>query len=227
MSESIPSITTVAPDTAIEHQNVPVEHRGLHEFLYGSGDEHTTGTTPVPTLDSLADQIVSLESWCETVGTVKVAGVYGVYDRDRQLQYVNISRNVALSLKGHLSQLGADICALVRVQPFKFPQRQVMADLQAAWIAENGTVPPGNGDRADLWTDTPLAAMSPAERAAYEEKKLKLRKAMADTALVLPVVAVSPAEHQQNLEAAVHSDDWSSVINTQTQATIAEESGRP
>ncbi len=220
MSESVSPITV--PNTAIEHQNVPVEHRGLHEFLYGSGDEHTTGITPAPTLDDLAAQVLPLESWCERAGAVKVAGVYGVFDRDRQLQYVNISRNVSLSLKGHLNQLGADLCAFVRVQPFKFPQRQVMADLQTAWIAENGTMPPGNGDRADLWTDTPLAAMTPEERAAYEEKKLKLRKAMADTTLVLPI-PVSPAEQQQNLAAAIHDDDWSSVINTQTQAAIADD----
>jgi hypothetical protein len=221
VSESTPP--TVAPETALEHQNVPVEHRGLHEFLYGAGDDHTTGETLAPTLDSLADQIVPLDAWCEVVGTAKMAGVYGVFDRDRQLQYVNISRNVPLSLKGHLSQLGADVCSFVRVQPFKFPQRQVMADLQAAWVAENGTIPPGNCAGADLWTETPLAAMSPAERIAYEEKKLKLRKAMADTALVLPV-AVPTADQSQNLAAAVHSDDWSSVINTQTQATLTDES---
>jgi hypothetical protein len=216
----------VLPELHLEHQNVPVEHRGLHDFLYGNGDDHTVADSATLTLDNMADRIVPLATWCEIVGTAKVAGVYAVWDGDLQLHYVNISRNVALSVKGHLNQLGPDICAFVRVQPFKFPQRQVMADLQAAWIAENGAVPPGNGDRADLWTETPLAAMSPAERAAYEEKKLKLRKAMADNTLSQPAAIAAPTtlsatEQRQNL-AAAHSDDWSSVIHSQTQATLPE-----
>lgn len=56
---------------------------------------------------------------------------------------------------------------------------------QQDWLAEAGTVPPGNGVEAHLWDGTDeeqeadlIAKMSPAERAAYEDKKLKLRKAM-------------------------------------------------
>ena len=59
------------------------------------------------------------------------------------------------------------------------------------WLQEAGVVPPGNGVEAHLWEGEDssssggssseaelVAQMSPAERAAYEDKKLKLRKAM-------------------------------------------------
>jgi hypothetical protein len=74
-------------------------------------------------------------------------------------------------------------------------------------------MPIGNTDAADgLWAkttgDAAIAAMSPAERSAYEEKKLKLRKAMADSTL------------SQDTPAVAQGDDWSSVIQTQTQDTL-------
>ncbi len=214
---------------AIEHQNVPVAHRGLHDFLYSSEDEHAAVTSAAPTIavtiESVAAQVMPLEDWCTLAGEAKVAGVYAVLDGDRQLQYVNISRHVGLSLKGHQTQLGAELCAFVRVQPFTFPKREAMAALQAAWLAENGTVPIGNRDAASLWAETTgaaaLAAMSPAERAAYEEKKLKLRKAMADGTLNREQpIAATAAERRQDLENAVSDDDWSGIIREQTQKTL-------
>ena len=61
--------------------------------------------------------------------------------------------------------------------------------------------------------------MTDAERDAYEEKKLKLRKAMADATLTDELAAQdrqSEAElkRRQKLEAAVKNDDWSSVIDS-------------
>jgi hypothetical protein len=204
---------TAPSETPIEHQDVPIAHQGLHDFLYSSVDEHGVGAnvaTPVAAIDDAA--IVALDDWCDRAGDTKVAGVYAVFDADRQLQYVNISRNVSLSLRGHQTQLGADCCAFVRVQSFSFPDRAAMAAVQADWIAANGVVPIGNADTDGLWAATvgaaAIAAMSPAERAAYEEKKLKLRKAMADSTL------------SQDLPAVAQGDDWSSVIQTQTQATL-------
>ena len=61
-----------------------------------------------------------------------------------------------------------------------------------------------------------IAAISAAERQAYDEKKLKLRKAMAETDLSQELSGDRP----QNLEAAVTQDDWSSVVQEQTQETL-------
>ncbi len=211
-------------ESQIEHQNVPVAHRGLHDFLYSSDGEHAAGvkaTIAVPTEDT----IMTLQDWFEVTGDVKVAGVYGVLDCDRQLQYVNISRNVSLSLRSHQAQLGSELCASVRVFPFRSPKRDEMMAVQTNWIAENGTVPIGNQDNDNPWANATgaaaIAAMTPAERSAYEEKKLKLRSAMADSTLNREKAAMTTAEDDRhNLEQAVQSDDWSSVINAQTQDTL-------
>jgi hypothetical protein len=67
--------------------------------------------------------------------------------------------------------------------------------------------------------------MSAEEQKAYEEKKLKLRKAMADSTLTkeLETAAKSEGERHPHLEAAVNNDDWSAVIQSQTQETKSGE----
>lgn len=207
----------------IEHQNVPQEHQGLHSFLYGSDNEHTATPTSAPNLDSQGDEMMSVAEWSEKAAGTKIAGVYAVFNGDHQLQYVGISRNVLLSLNGHISQVGEDACAFLRLTTFKFPKREDMENLRDAWIAEAGTPPPGNDAESGLWAGTvgeaAKLAMTPAEREAYEEKKLKLRKAMADQALSkeMDQLTESEAERRQNLEAAVKNDDWSGVIQTSHQ----------
>jgi hypothetical protein len=44
-----------AENTAIEHQNVPEGHQGLHGFLYGSEDEHTAAVTTTPSLENSSE----------------------------------------------------------------------------------------------------------------------------------------------------------------------------
>lgn len=207
----------------VEHKNVPVEHRGLHDFLYNSGDEHTVTVTATQNIDS--DLVMPLDAWCQYSQNAKVAGVYAVLDAERRTQYVGYSRNVLLSLKGHVAQNGQETCAFVRVQTFKFPKREEMEKLRDAWLSELSTVPNGNGAARQMWAGTvgeaSRAAMSAAERNAYEEKKLKLRKAIADSTLSseLETMDESDASRRQKLDAAVQNDDWSSVINSQTQQT--------
>jgi hypothetical protein len=56
--------------------------------------------------------------------------------------------------------------------------------------------------------------MSATERNAYEEKKLKLRKAIADATLSREseVMDANDAQRRQKLDAAVKNDDWSSMF---------------
>ena len=202
----------------IEHQNVPVAHQGLHDFLYSSGaDEHAVEATTTAAPAGDGDQVASIDAWKAETGTRKVAGVYAVLDRDRVPQYISYSRNIALSLESHLTQHGPDICAFVRVQAFKFPKRTEMEALCTAWIAELETPPSGNldgGQWAKTIGEASRSVMSDADRQAYEEKKLKLRKAMADATLMREETPLSQAEteRRQKLEAAVTNDDWSAVI---------------
>jgi hypothetical protein len=203
---------------SIEHQNVPVAHQGLHNFLYSAEDEHTaTEVSITPQMANEGTEIISLDTWRAVATNAKIAGVYAVLDSERCTQYIGYSRNVLLSLNGHVTQNGEQNCAFVRVQPFKFPKRQEMEDLRDAWIAELDTVPSGNAGEGGMWASTvgevAKAVMSDTERQAYEEKKLKLRKAMADTTLLKEVEKVDTSE------VAVKDDDWSAVINAQTQET--------
>ena len=217
---------TTEQSTSIEHQNVPQAHKGLHDFLYSSDDEHSAVALEAPALEINTDNTIALEAWCAETAEAKVAGVYAVLDGDRQTQYIGYSRNVTLSLKSHLAQHGAQTCAFVKVQPFKFPKREEMEQLRDAWITELPQPPSGNADTSGTWAGTVKDAasqtMSPAEREAYEEKKLKLRRAMADGTLHQEAPqAQTDAERQQALEAAVEGDNWSAVIREQTQDTQA------
>jgi hypothetical protein len=206
------------PKPTLEHQNVPENHQGLHDFLYdGSGDEHGV-SHPTPVAPQ-SHEIVNIESWLATVEDQKIAGVYAVFDQQQQAQYIGYSRNVGLSLRGHITDNGPQICAWVRVQTFQFPNRSEMEALRDAWIAETGSVPPGNeGD--GTWAATVGASaatvMSASEREAHEAKKLKLRTAMADETLQKEKEAAANAENRRS---AVEADDWSALIDGQTQET--------
>ncbi|MEH2175361.1 GIY-YIG nuclease family protein [Nostoc sp.] len=210
----------------IEHQNVPINHRGLHDFLYSSDNEHAAIEVSItPELANNGTEIIEFEAWSVAAQNAKIAGVYAVLDAERHTQYIGYSRNVLLSLNSHLRQNGEQKCAFVRVQAFKFPKRQEMEDLRDAWIAELESTPPGNATESEMWASTvgeaTKAVMSEAQLQAYEEKKLKLRKAMADTTLSkeLETTDASEAERQRQLEAAVNNDDWSVIIDAQTQET--------
>jgi predicted GIY-YIG superfamily endonuclease len=213
------------PDLPIEHQNVPTNHQGLHDFLYSAADEHAV-IIAQPQLSVDSDVVLPLSEWQALAENARVAGVYAVLDSDDRTQYIGYSRNVLTSLKGHLAEHGSDVCAGVRVQVFKFPKREEMESLRDAWIAELAEVPPGNTGEGGIWATTvgeiAKAAMSDAEKAAYEEKKLKLRRAMADGALSrdLDAAALSNEQKRDNFVAAMTDDNWSAVIQEQTAETI-------
>jgi hypothetical protein len=214
----------VTNDLPLEHQNVPTAHQGLHEFLYSAADEHGAASTE-PTLEVDGNQVLPLSEWQALAENARVAGVYAVLDADRQTQYIGYSRNVFTALKGHLAEHGSEVCAYVRVQPFKFPKREEMEGLRDRWIGELTAVPPGNNGTG-VWATTvgaiAKAAMSAAEQAAYEEKKLKLRRAMADSALSkeLDAVAISDEQKRAQFAAAMNEDNWSVVIQGQTAETL-------
>lgn len=206
-----------------EHQNVPLEHRGLHDFLYSSDNEHAATVTSTPDLESNGTELLALETWCQQAQNAKVAGVYAVLDAEQRTQYVGYSRNVLLALNSHVAQNGQQTCAFVRVQTFKFPKREAMEQLRDAWLEQLGSIPPGNSDAREKWTSTvgeaAQVAMSATERQAYEEKKLKMLQAIADTKLSHEL-DTDKSQQRQKIEAAVNNDDWSSVIDSQTQETL-------
>jgi len=207
----------------LEHQNVPVAHQGLHSFLYSSDDEHNLDIAIVA-VDSDGTEINEVAKWLEQKSAKKVAGVYAILDRDRTYQYIGYSRDILRSVNGHIAQNGTEICAYIRVKTYKFPKRDSMETLKNEWMAELDYVPQGNADGSNTWArtigETAKASMTQSEKDAYESKKLKLRKAMADPTLIDEMTAnnaqtKTEAERRQKLEAAVKNDDWSSVIASQ------------
>jgi len=214
-----------SPESSIEHQNVPEAHQGLHSFLYSSENEHSENTDAANIyIENDGTEIVSLQEWRSQLGNAKLAGVYAVLDLDRSYQYIGYSRNISLSLNGHLTQIGDRVCSFVRVKSFKFPKREQMELLRDNWLGELAYIPSGNGADRSMWASTvgevALSAMTETERHAYEEKKLKIRKAMADSNLTadLEKMDVNDRDRHEKLEAAVVQDDWSAVIQSQHQS---------
>lgn len=96
-------------------------------------------------------------------------GVYAIFDREKVLQFVGYSRDVYLSLKQHLVRQPQQ-CYWVKVQTIERPSRTVLENIENAWIGENGSVPLGNGDNKEKWTN-PIdvkKVMTPEEQANYQ-----------------------------------------------------------
>ncbi|WP_414570146.1 GIY-YIG nuclease family protein [Nostoc sp. CCY 9925] len=79
-------------------------------------------------------------------------GVYAIFDQEKSLQFVGYSRDVYLSLKQHLVRQPQQ-CYWVKVQTIERPSRTVLENIENAWIAENGSVPGGNGENKQKWID--------------------------------------------------------------------------
>jgi hypothetical protein len=209
---------------SVEHQNVPEAHRGLHDFLYQSDDEHAANRVNATSgLQSSGMEVLPLETWRSHPANTKVAGVYAVLDTAGRTQYVGYSRNILLALNAHMALNGPETCAFIRVQTFKYPKRDAMEALRDAWLSALDRLPPGNGEASQQWAGTVgeavQAAMLTEERNAYEEKKLKLRKAMADTTLVNESQMRDTGPSQRTADGRLENDDWSSTIDEQNQQT--------
>ena len=97
-------------------------------------------------------------------------GVYAIFNQDKTLQYVGYSRDIYLSLKQHLVRQPNN-CYWLKVQTITRPSRSILDDIRQAWIEENGSIPPGNGEDEAKWTE-PIdakSALSESETEAYQQ----------------------------------------------------------
>jgi len=108
-------------------------------------------------------------------------GVYAIYDEAQTLCYIGYSRDVSLSLKQHLVRQPQQ-CYWIKVQTSDRPSRTLLESIRAAWVAENGSLPIGNGAEDALWSQ-PIDAktrMTPTEKDTYvnsdESGKIKTLK---------------------------------------------------
>jgi hypothetical protein len=111
-------------------------------------------------------------------------GVYAIFDQDKVLQFVGYSRDISLSLQQHLVRQ-PQRCYWLKVQTIDRPSRTILEEIRSTWIAENGSVPVGNGADEALWNQAIDAKtqMTPEEQAAYTASddlgKTKLLKRVA------------------------------------------------
>ncbi|WP_341524971.1 GIY-YIG nuclease family protein [Nostoc sp. UHCC 0302] len=96
-------------------------------------------------------------------------GVYAIFDQEKVLQFIGYSRDIYLSLKQHLVRQPQQ-CYWVKAQTIERPSRTVLESIENAWIAENGSMPVGNGNDKEKWTQ-PIdvkVVMTPEEQARYQ-----------------------------------------------------------
>jgi hypothetical protein len=111
-------------------------------------------------------------------------GIYAIFDESQSLQFVGYSRDIYLSLKQHLVRQ-PEHCYWVKATTIERPNRTFLESVQSAWIAENGSIPAGNGEANAMWLD-PIDtnyAMTTAERDSFADldglAQIKLLKQVA------------------------------------------------
>ncbi|XP_010505445.1 PREDICTED: bifunctional monothiol glutaredoxin-S16, chloroplastic isoform X2 [Camelina sativa] len=123
-SFSFPSLSFTLRDT---------ERSRRRPFLIVSAVKSLTETELLPISES--DSIPS------------ASGVYAVYDKSDELQFVGISRNIASSVSAHLKSV-PELCGSVKVGIVEEPDKAVLTQAWKSWIEEHiketGKVPPGN-----------------------------------------------------------------------------------
>ncbi|CAI5497632.1 unnamed protein product [Closterium sp. Naga37s-1] len=176
----------------------------------------------------------------------KLAGIYAVYDGAGALQYVGYSRNIVVSLKGHRAAMGEELCSSVRVQVYRADSllsRAVLDGERRRWLQELGqsesfmqtsSFARWEAQGAQVGAAAAAAAeggeLSDGERAEQEERRLRMRKAMGENLM-------DDEEYRRRVEGgesdgesdrrrmqllqATEGDDWSSVIDGQTQETVS------
>ncbi len=96
-------------------------------------------------------------------------GVYAIFDCEKTLQFIGYSRDVFLSLRQHLVRQ-SQYCYWVKIETIERPSRKILEEIEQAWIAENGSLPIGNGENKEKWI-SPIdakALITPEEQANYD-----------------------------------------------------------
>ena len=138
----------------------------------------------IPSLSSLEYLAYLNNDGCIDEDIQGKIGVYAIFDRTQELQYVGYSRDVYLSLKQHLIRQPEN-CYWIKLQTITRPSRKILDDIASAWIAENGQTPVGNDIEQSLWSE-PIDAnptMTEEEKAQYQQNdelgQTKIRKKVA------------------------------------------------
>ena len=97
-------------------------------------------------------------------------GVYAIFNRQQELQFVGYSRDIYLSLKQHLVRQPQN-CYWLKTQTINRPSRKILDDIAQSWLKELGKTPSGNGEAIAAWTE-PIdikPTMTAEEKAQYQQ----------------------------------------------------------
>jgi hypothetical protein len=143
-----------------------------------------SSNSDIPSLESL-----EILEYIDDTGELPIQlqhqiGIYAIFDQSQILQFVGYSRDIYLSLKQHLVRQ-PEYCYWVKATTIDRPNRTFLESVQSAWIAENSSIPTGNGEAKSAWLD-PIAtnyAMTAAESDSFEDldglAQIKLLKQVA------------------------------------------------
>eukprot|EP00250_Pteridium_aquilinum_P016351 c23061_g1_i2 orf=224-1060(+) len=100
------------------------------------------------------------------------ASVYAIFDNDKVLQYIGISRQVYSSMRLHFARVPLK-CYYVKIQNISKPSRSLLELIKERWIEESGFIPCGNdsGPEQNVW-ENPLDCkplMTDEETHKFEE----------------------------------------------------------
>ena len=103
----------------------------------------------IPTLASLDIQPYLVDGELPPEWNGKV-GIYAIFDQDKALQYVGYSRDISVGLTQHLVRCPQQ-CHWFKVHTVERPSRTLLDKIRTAWLAEYGSIPPGNSDQQLQW----------------------------------------------------------------------------
>ncbi|CAK7343884.1 unnamed protein product [Dovyalis caffra] len=85
-------------------------------------------------------------------------GIYAVYDKNNDLQFIGISRNIGASVFSHLKSV-PELCNSVKVGVVDEPDKASLTEAWKSWMEEHikatGKVPPGNESGNVTWVRQP------------------------------------------------------------------------
>ncbi|MFS7997466.1 putative glutaredoxin, GIY-YIG endonuclease superfamily, Thioredoxin-like superfamily [Helianthus anomalus] len=162
MNLSSPSFTTTATSSfmSANRTKTPFSHSYTkYPSIFSPFPLKITHTTknPRPYLNLVVSAIGKL-SESETVPVSSVfpsaSGVYAVYDKNGDLQFVGLSRNIQASVLFHQKSV-PELCASIKIGVVDNPDRTTLTEAWKSWMEEHievtGKVPPGNEKGNTTW----------------------------------------------------------------------------
>ncbi|KAM0941247.1 putative glutaredoxin, Thioredoxin-like superfamily [Dioscorea sansibarensis] len=96
-------------------------------------------------------ELISIPTGSDGLGSIipSAPGIYGVYDKNGDLQFIGVTRNVAASIATHCKSV-PDLCSSVKVGLVEeaSADRETLTNAWKSWMEEHitatGKIPPGN-----------------------------------------------------------------------------------